>query len=53
MAVLQPTMIRYRMGSEVNAVYFPQLGHLAVLTDRNMSVEIPPYLKWELRVGRL
>ena len=49
MAVLQPTVVKYRMGSDVNAVYFPQLGHLAVLTNRNMSVEFPAHLEWELR----
>jgi DNA mismatch repair protein MSH5 len=39
------------MGDDVNAVYFPQLGHLAVLTDRNMSIEIPAHLEWDLRVS--
>lgn len=39
------------MGSDVNAVYFPQLGHLAVLTNRNMSIEFPAHLEWDLRVG--
>ena len=51
MAVLQPTVVKYHMGSDVNAVYFPQLGHLAVLTNRNMSIEFPAYLEWELRVS--
>jgi hypothetical protein len=39
------------MGDDVNAVYFPQLGHLAVLTNRNMSIEIPAHLEWDLRVS--
>jgi hypothetical protein len=51
MAVLQPTVVKYHMGSDVNAVYFPQLGHLAVLTNRNMSIEFPAHLEWELRVS--
>ena len=49
-AVLHPTVVKYHMGSDVNAVYFPQLGHLAVLTNRNMSIEFPAHLEWELRV---
>jgi hypothetical protein len=52
MAILQPQVIRHRMGSNVSAVYFPQLGHLVALTDRNMTIEIPPELDWDLRVGR-
>lgn len=51
MAILQPQVIRHRMGSNVSAVYFPQLGHLVALTDRNMTIEIPPELDWDLRVG--
>jgi hypothetical protein len=51
MAVLRPTVVKYNMGHDVNAVYFPQLGHLAVLTNRNMLVEFPAHLEWELRVG--
>jgi hypothetical protein len=51
MAVLQPTVVKYHMGSDVNAVYFPQLGHLAVLINRNMSIEFPAHLEWELRVS--
>lgn len=50
LSVLRPVVMQYQLGMEANAVYFPQLGHLAVLTGRNMSVPIPPHIDWELIV---
>lgn len=50
-AVLRPVVEQFRLGTEVNAVYFPQLGHLAILSGRIMANPIPAHLEWELRVS--
>lgn len=51
LSVLRPIVMQYQFGMEVNAVYFPQLGHLAVLGGRSMVVPIPDHLDWELIVS--
>lgn len=43
--------MQYQIGMEANAVYFPQLGHLAVLTGRNLAYPIPEHINWELFVS--